>query len=74
MGMIHRHLKMSRYYGESIHDGSITYGSDGDGTIRVYDIPDRWHQQSDEEMREAAEEVLKTIKIKKYQLETMMTC
>lgn len=50
--------------GESIHDGSITYGSDGDGTIRVYDIPDRWHQQSDEEMREAAEEVLKTIKYK----------
>lgn len=50
--------------GESMADGLITYSSNGDGTINVYDVPAHWHQQSNAEMKEATENVLKTIKKK----------
>ena len=50
--------------GEFTADGLVTYSSNGDGTINVYDVPTHWHQQSDAEMKEATENVLKTIKKK----------
>lgn len=50
--------------GEFTADGMVTYSSNGDGTINVYDVPTHWHQQSDAAMREATENVLETIKTK----------
>lgn len=50
--------------GEYGADGMVTYSSNGDGTINVYDVPSHWHQQSDEAFNEAAEEVLETVKKK----------
>lgn len=50
--------------GEHGADGRFTYSSNNDGTITVYDVPYRWHQQSEEEFKEAAEEVLQTITTK----------
>ncbi len=50
--------------GEFTADGLVTYSSNGDGTINVYDVPTHWHQQSDAAMREATENVLETIMTK----------
>jgi len=50
--------------GEFTADGKVTYSSNGDGTINVYDVPSHWHQQSDAEMKEATKNVLETIKKK----------
>lgn len=47
--------------GEYTADGMVTYNSNGDGTINVYDVPSHWHQSSDEAFKEAAEQVLETV-------------
>lgn len=47
--------------GEFTADGMMTYHSNGDGTINVYDVPSHWHQDSDEKIRLATQRVLDTV-------------
>ncbi len=49
-------------FGEYSASGSITYSSNGDGTITIYPVPSHWHQsdQSPEGYRALTQEILDT--------------
>lgn len=47
--------------GEFTAVGMVTYHSNGDGTVNVYDVPSHWHQDSDASMTKATERVLQTV-------------
>lgn len=38
-------VQLTGFYGS---DGAVTYASNGDGTIEVYDVPTHWHMESSE--------------------------
>ncbi len=51
--------------GSRLVDGSVTYSSNGDGTIQVYNVPLRWESREDTdqgEMKEVTEEMIRHTK------------
>ncbi|WP_439024701.1 hypothetical protein [Bacillus halotolerans] len=51
--------------GSRLVDGSVTYSGNGDGTIKVYDVPLRWDSSDDLSkgvMREVTEDIIKNAK------------
>ncbi|MCY8979742.1 hypothetical protein [Bacillus halotolerans] len=51
--------------GSRLVDGSVTYSGNGDGTIKVYNVPLRWNSSDDVSkgvMREVTENIIKNIK------------
>ncbi|SDQ02535.1 hypothetical protein [Carnobacterium viridans] len=53
---------VTHLFGEFGASGSITYSSNGDGTITIYPVPSHWHQedQSPEGYRALTQEILDT--------------
>ncbi|ASF56596.1 lipoprotein [Bacillus velezensis M27] len=51
--------------GSRLVDGSVTYSSNGDGTIQVYNVPLRWESREDTDqgvMKEVTEEMIRHTK------------
>lgn len=51
--------------GSRLIDGSVTYSSNGDGTIQVYNVPLRWESREDTDqgvMKEVTEEMIRHTK------------
>lgn len=52
--------------GSRLVDGSVTYSSNGDGTIHVYNVPLRWESSADVDknfMKEYTEGIIKNTKV-----------
>lgn len=48
--------------GSRLVDGSVTYSSNGDGTIQVYNVPLRWESSEKGVMKEVTEEMIRHTK------------
>lgn len=51
--------------GEYGADGMVVYSEQDDDTVHVYDVPLRWQQHTEEDMRKATKQVLETVTTKK---------